>query len=119
MITPPNFGSGGGSCFPLIVVVALGEPGDAGDLLGHGWQGRKCESDQNDGESHSYGCSIFLFHGMLLHEQRAHRVLENKTNDSHKGWRGLGKKYSFGWQGSPRLFRYRRTLFWELVSAKR
>jgi len=27
MITPPNFGSGGGSCFPLIVVVALGEPG--------------------------------------------------------------------------------------------
>jgi hypothetical protein len=27
LITPPNFGSGGGSCFPLIVVVALGEPG--------------------------------------------------------------------------------------------
>src|SRR6476619_8554341 len=26
LITPPNFGSGGGSCFPLIVVVALGEP---------------------------------------------------------------------------------------------
>src|SRR4030095_3483562 len=25
--TPPNFGSGGGSCFPSIVVVALGEPG--------------------------------------------------------------------------------------------
>src|SRR6185295_15089219 len=25
-ITPPNFGSGGGSCTPLIVVVALGEP---------------------------------------------------------------------------------------------
>src|SRR5271157_4171716 len=25
-ITPPNFGSGGGSCFPVIVVVALGEP---------------------------------------------------------------------------------------------
>ena len=27
LITPPNFGSGGGSCFPSIVVVALGEPG--------------------------------------------------------------------------------------------
>ena len=27
LITPPNFGSGGGSCLPLIVVVALGEPG--------------------------------------------------------------------------------------------
>src|SRR5277367_3806273 len=26
-ITPPNFGSGGGSCFPLRVVVAVGEPG--------------------------------------------------------------------------------------------
>src|SRR5229473_3163 len=26
LITPPNFGGGGGSCFPLIVVVALGEP---------------------------------------------------------------------------------------------
>jgi hypothetical protein len=25
-ITPPNFGSGGGSCLPLIVVTALGEP---------------------------------------------------------------------------------------------
>src|SRR5215468_4788644 len=27
LITPPNFGLGGGSCLPLIVVVALGEPG--------------------------------------------------------------------------------------------
>src|SRR6266852_2844329 len=27
LITPPNGGSGGGSCFPLMVVVALGEPG--------------------------------------------------------------------------------------------
>ena len=27
LITPPNFRSGGGSCFPLMVVVALGEPG--------------------------------------------------------------------------------------------
>jgi hypothetical protein len=27
LITPPNFGSGGGSCFPLMVAVALGEPG--------------------------------------------------------------------------------------------
>src|SRR6478672_1557570 len=26
-ITPPNFGSGGGSCFPSMVVVAPGEPG--------------------------------------------------------------------------------------------
>src|SRR5258708_36164579 len=26
LITPPNFEGGGGSCFPLIVVVALGEP---------------------------------------------------------------------------------------------
>jgi hypothetical protein len=26
LITPPNFGSGGGSCFPLSVVVAPGEP---------------------------------------------------------------------------------------------
>ena len=30
LITPPNFGSGGGSCFPLMVVVALGEPGVGG-----------------------------------------------------------------------------------------
>src|SRR6266568_2436166 len=27
LITPPNFGSGPGSCFPLMVVVAPGEPG--------------------------------------------------------------------------------------------
>ena len=27
LITPPNFGSGAGSCLPLMVVVALGEPG--------------------------------------------------------------------------------------------
>src|SRR5438046_10439798 len=27
LMTPPNFGSGGGTCFPLIVVVAPGEPG--------------------------------------------------------------------------------------------
>ena len=26
LITPPNFGSGGGSCLPSIVVVAPGEP---------------------------------------------------------------------------------------------
>src|SRR6058998_2217191 len=26
LIMPPNFGGGGGSCFPSIVVVALGEP---------------------------------------------------------------------------------------------
>src|SRR5262249_49475570 len=26
LITPPNFGSGGGSCLPLMVVVASGEP---------------------------------------------------------------------------------------------
>src|SRR4249920_1286726 len=26
LITPPNFGSGGGSCLPLMLVVALGEP---------------------------------------------------------------------------------------------
>jgi hypothetical protein len=27
LITPPNFGSGGGSCFPSMVVVESGEPG--------------------------------------------------------------------------------------------
>src|SRR6476660_4372144 len=27
LITPPNCGSGGGSCFPSMVVVAPGEPG--------------------------------------------------------------------------------------------
>src|SRR6201995_5369838 len=27
LITPPNAGSGGGSCLPVIVVVASGEPG--------------------------------------------------------------------------------------------
>src|ERR1700738_4816346 len=27
LITPPNFPGGGGSCSPLMVVVALGEPG--------------------------------------------------------------------------------------------
>ena len=26
LMTPPNFGSGGGSCLPVIVVVASGEP---------------------------------------------------------------------------------------------
>src|SRR6516225_9769185 len=26
LITPPHFGSGGGNCLPVIVVVALGEP---------------------------------------------------------------------------------------------
>src|SRR3954451_20057056 len=27
LMTPPNFGGGGGSCLPSIVTVALGEPG--------------------------------------------------------------------------------------------
>ena len=27
VMKPPNFGSGGGSCLPSMVVVALGEPG--------------------------------------------------------------------------------------------
>src|SRR5271169_5026475 len=27
LMTPPNFGGGGGNCFPLMVVVALAEPG--------------------------------------------------------------------------------------------
>src|SRR5208283_4042659 len=27
LMIPPNFGGGGGSCFPSMVVVALGEPG--------------------------------------------------------------------------------------------
>jgi len=27
LITPPNFDGGGGSCFPLMLSVALGEPG--------------------------------------------------------------------------------------------
>src|SRR5262249_42544075 len=27
LMTPPNFGSGGGSCFPEMVVVAPGDPG--------------------------------------------------------------------------------------------
>ena len=27
LITPPNFGSGGGNCLPLMVAVALGAPG--------------------------------------------------------------------------------------------
>src|SRR5262245_57556130 len=27
LMTPPNFGGGGGICFPSIVVVALGDPG--------------------------------------------------------------------------------------------
>src|SRR5204862_5140170 len=27
LITPPNFGGGGGSCLPSMVVVALGDPG--------------------------------------------------------------------------------------------
>jgi hypothetical protein len=29
LMSPPNFGSGGGSCVPVIVVVASGEPGTA------------------------------------------------------------------------------------------
>src|SRR5215471_2890193 len=29
LITPPNLGSGGGSCFPSMAVVAAGEPGGA------------------------------------------------------------------------------------------
>jgi len=33
LITPPNSGSGGGSCFPLMVDVALGEPRVPVDLL--------------------------------------------------------------------------------------
>jgi hypothetical protein len=27
LMTPPNLGGGGGSCFPVMVVVAPGEPG--------------------------------------------------------------------------------------------
>jgi hypothetical protein len=33
VITPPKAGSGGGSCLPLIVAVASGEPGAAGCCL--------------------------------------------------------------------------------------
>src|SRR6185436_1422305 len=39
LITPPNAGSGGGSCWPLSVVVAWGEPGSPCDC------GFDCEVD--------------------------------------------------------------------------
>src|SRR4030095_12097158 len=39
LITPPNFGSGGGSCFPSMVVVAPGEPGVPGGWICAGAEG--------------------------------------------------------------------------------
>jgi hypothetical protein len=64
LITPPNVGSGGGSCLPVMVVVALGEPGvpvicwaATGDGEGGG--------DQNDSGRHSHK-SVFSFHFVLL-----------------------------------------------------
>ena len=41
LITPPNFPGGGGSCSPLMVVVALGEPGVPVICWAEGWQGDK------------------------------------------------------------------------------
>src|SRR5215471_16392193 len=38
LITPPNFGSGGGSCLPLMVVVAPGEPGVPVVWIGSAWR---------------------------------------------------------------------------------
>src|SRR5450631_1512141 len=38
LITPPNFGSGGGSCLPSIVVVALGEPRVPSTCCAAAWQ---------------------------------------------------------------------------------
>ena len=42
LMTPPNFG-GGGSWFPLIVVVALGEPGVPGGLDLFCLKGTSCQ----------------------------------------------------------------------------
>jgi hypothetical protein len=45
LMTPPNAGGGRGSWLPGIVVVALGEPRNAGDLLGEGGDGLLAEDD--------------------------------------------------------------------------
>ena len=46
LITPPNFGSGGGSCLPLMVVVALGDPGTPVNFLRHGRK-RDCKRNEH------------------------------------------------------------------------
>src|SRR6516162_2851138 len=53
LITPSNFGSGGGSCFPSIVVVAAGEPGGA---LSAAWPA----SAMNAAHNAAAGLSSFL-----------------------------------------------------------
>ena len=48
LITPPNVGSGGGSCLPSMVVVALGEPRLASGL--HLGSGRRCNCHDGGSE---------------------------------------------------------------------
>ena len=58
-ITPPNFGSGGGSCFPSSVMVAPGEPGHTCALLSQcrdatqGEKTRACQQAATDFHSGS------------------------------------------------------------------
>ena len=59
LITPPNSGSGGGSCLPLIVVVAFGEPGTPADLLGHARHSGNGNSDHRH-DTARFACMRFI-----------------------------------------------------------
>ena len=77
LITPPNFGSGGGSCCPPMVVVALGEPGtpvvctaeDSG-----AWPGARRERRSNCAEHGDNRLSITTTAKAATTGRRQHRV---------------------------------------------
>ena len=48
LITPPNSGSGGGRCFPLMVVVALGEPNTPVTCWAAAAAGKKARATNNN-----------------------------------------------------------------------
>ena len=54
LITPPNFGAGAGSCLPLMVVVALGEPGVPVVSSANTWEPAKRNNAVNSSASRLY-----------------------------------------------------------------
>src|SRR6478736_760823 len=70
LISPPNFGGGGGRYFPSIVVVALGEPGAPVVCCAIGNEG---EHGQGCSREHQCGC----FHGSISPETPIHAARRN------------------------------------------
>src|SRR5271155_3707618 len=87
LITPPNFGGGGGSCFPSMVVVALGAPSvpvtccaAAGATANITTRKNAATSARNSAKNFVALSSLFIL--CLFHERAGHSSLTWRTDSA-------------------------------------